>query len=73
MSSPKVQSRQALENLSRRIAEAEMRSTAAANGLAALIRTQAETAEAEQRFNEEMTALLILRRQLVELRLSEGA
>lgn len=40
---------EAVESLSRRIVEAEMRSTAAADGLAALIRTQAETKGAERR------------------------
>ncbi len=63
----------AVEGLSRRIVEAEMRSTAAAEGLAALIRTQAETTGAEQRLKEEMGALSILRRQLLELRLSGSA
>lgn len=61
---------EAVAGLCRRIAEAETRSTAAANGLAALIRVQAETTEAEQRLKEEMGALLIPRRQLLELRLS---
>lgn len=63
----------AVESLSRRIVEAEMRSTPAADGLAALIRTQAQTAEAEQGLKEEMGSLLILRRQLLELRLSGSA
>jgi hypothetical protein len=38
----------AVESLSRRIAEAEMRSTAAADALAALSRTEADTVEAQQ-------------------------
>lgn len=63
----------AVERLSRRIVEAEMRSTAAADGLAALIRAQAETKEAEERLKEEMDALLALRRQLLKLRLSEDS
>ena len=62
----------AVKSFNRRIVEAEMRSTAAADGLAALIRTQAESAEAEQQLKEEMAALLILRKQLLELRLSGG-
>ena len=70
MSSARPNFEAAVESLSRRIVEAEMRSTAAADGLAALIRAQAET---ERRLDEEMDALSILRRQLLELRLSEGA
>lgn len=54
----------AVERLSRRITEAEMRSTAAADALATLTRTEGDTAEAEQRFKEEMDALWVLRRQL---------
>ena len=63
----------AVKSLSRRIVEAEMRSSAAADGLAALIRTQAETVGAEQQLKEEMAALLILRRQLLEHRLTGDA
>jgi hypothetical protein len=63
----------AVESLSLRIVEAEMRSSSVAEGLAALIRAQAETTDAEQRLKEEMGALLILRRQLLELRLSEAS
>jgi hypothetical protein len=63
----------AVESLSRRIVEAEMRSTAAADALSALIRTDTVTIEAERCFAEEMTMLLVLRRQLLELRSSEGA
>ncbi|MGU3661817.1 hypothetical protein [Methylobacterium fujisawaense] len=66
-------SEEAGESLSRRIVEAEMRSTAAADALAALTRTEADTVEAEQRFNEEMDALLSLRQQLWELRSPYGA
>jgi hypothetical protein len=63
----------AVESLSRRIVEAEMRSTAAAHALAALMRIEGDTAEAELQLNEEMDALWILRRQLWELRSLEGA
>ncbi|WP_456685336.1 hypothetical protein [Bradyrhizobium sp. P5_C11_2] len=63
----------AVESLSRRIVEAEMRSTAAADALAALTRTEADTAEADQRFKEEMDALWVLRRQFWELRAAESA
>ena len=54
----------AVESLSRRIVEAEMRSTAAAARLAALAKAQATTTEAEQRLDEETGALLVLRRRL---------
>ena len=60
-------------SLSRRIAEAEMRSKAADEGLAALARTGADTVEAERRFNEDLDALLLLRRQRWGLRSPEGA
>jgi hypothetical protein len=59
------------ESLGRRITEAEMRSTAAATGLAALIRIEADTAQAERRLQEEMDELLLLRRRLWELRSPE--
>jgi hypothetical protein len=59
--------------LSRRIAKAEIRSTAAADALTSLTRTDGDTAEAEQRLKEEMDALWVLRRQLRELRVSESA
>ncbi|MDE4915247.1 hypothetical protein PQI07_32190 [Methylobacterium sp. 092160098-2] len=62
----------AVENLSRRIAQAEMRSTTAAEALAALTKTEADTVEAQQWLWEEMDALLALRRQLWELRSQEG-
>ncbi|MGT2477921.1 hypothetical protein ACU4GR_01390 [Methylobacterium oryzae CBMB20] len=63
----------AVESLSRRIAEAEMRSTAAAGALAALSRTEAATVEVQQQLWAEMDALWVLRRQLWELRASEDA
>ena len=63
----------AVESLSRRIAEAEMRSTAAAGALAALSRTEADTVEAQRQLWEEMDALLALRQQLWDLRSLEGA
>ncbi|MHB2207992.1 hypothetical protein [Methylobacterium sp. CM6257] len=72
MSTADTQFEAAVERLSRRIAEAEMRSTAAADALTTLTRTEGETAEAEQRFKEEMDALWVLRRQLWELRAPEG-
>ncbi|MHB2204933.1 hypothetical protein [Methylobacterium sp. CM6257] len=73
MSTANTHSEEAVAGLNRRIVEAEMRSTAAADALAALTRTEGDTAEAEQRLNEEMDALWVLRRQLWELRASEGA
>lgn len=75
MSSPGPHSKDAAADLSRRIADAEMRSTAVADRLAALTMTEAEAEamEAQQRLWEEMDALLTLRRQLWELRSSEGA
>ena len=60
-------------DLNRRIAEAEMRSTAAADRLAALTRTEADTVETERQLWEEMDTLQALRRQLWELRVSDGA
>jgi hypothetical protein len=63
----------AVEALSRRIVEAEMRSTEAAEALAALTRTEVETVEAQRQLWEEMDALLALRQQLWELRSSDGA
>lgn len=63
----------AVERLSRRITEAEMRSTAAADALAALSRAGADTLEAQQQLWAEMDALWVLRRQLWDLRVSEGA
>jgi hypothetical protein len=62
----------AAESLSRRIAEAEIRSTAAADRLAALTATEADTVEAQRRLWAEMDALLALRRQLWELRSQGG-
>ena len=73
MSSPGPNSEDAVANLSRRIAEAEMRSTALADALAELTRIEADTVAMERRFNEEMDALLSLRQQLWGLRLPEGA
>jgi hypothetical protein len=62
-----------VESLSRRIVEAQMRSTAAADRLAALTRTEADTVEAQRQLWEEMDALLALRQQLWDLRSLEGA
>lgn len=62
----------ALAALTRRITEAEMRSTAAAQGLSALAKTEADTAEAEQQLDQQMDTLLDLRRRLWELRSLEG-
>jgi hypothetical protein len=62
----------AVEALSRRIVEAEMRSTAAAEALADLTKTEVETVEAQRQLWEEMDALLALRQQLWELRSSDG-
>ena len=72
MSAPSTQAEDAVADLNRRIVEAEMRTTAAADALAALVRTEADTAEAERWFNEEMDALLTLRQQLWEFRSPEG-
>lgn len=54
-------------DLHRRIAEAELRSTAATRALTALIGTEADTTEAERRLNGELDRLLVLRRQLADL------
>jgi hypothetical protein len=62
-----------LADLNRRIAEAEMRSTTAADGLAALTRTEADTVEAERQLWKEMDTLQAMRRQLSELRFLSGA
>jgi hypothetical protein len=59
--------------LGRRIAEAEMRSTAAADRLAALTGTEADTTMVEQQLWAEMDALWVLRRQLWKLRASDDA
>ena len=45
-----------------------MRSTAAADRLAALTWTEADTVEAQRQLWEEMDTLMVLRRQLWELR-----
>ena len=58
----------AIESLSRRIVEAEMRSTAAAGALSVLIRSGFDTSEVEQRLNEEIDRLLIGRWWLLKLR-----
>ncbi|CAA2161210.1 hypothetical protein MBRA_06370 [Methylobacterium brachiatum] len=55
---------EAIVGLNRRITEAEMRSTAATDALAALARTGGDTVQAEQMLWEEMDALRALRRQL---------
>jgi hypothetical protein len=73
MSIANTQFEAAVESLSRRIAEAEMRSTAAADRLAALTGTEADTVEAQRQLWEEMDALWVLRLQLWGLRASEGA
>lgn len=53
--------------LHHRIAEAELRSTAATRALSDLIQAEADTSEAERRLNGELDRLLVLRRQLAEL------
>ena len=58
----------AIESLSRRIVEAEMRSTAAAGALSVLIRSGFDTSKVEQRLNEEIDRLLIGRWWLLKLR-----
>ena len=68
MSIANTQTEDAIADLNRRIAEAEMRSTAAADRLAALTRTEADTVEAQRQLWEEMDTLMALRRQLWELR-----
>lgn len=73
MSIANTQFEEAVAGLSRRIVAAEMRSTAAADALAALTKAEDDTIEAERWFNEEMDALWVLRRQLWELRSSEGS
>jgi hypothetical protein len=73
MSIASTHSEAVVESLSRRIVEAEMRSTAAADALAALTGTEDDTDEAEQRFKAEMDALWVLRRQLWGLRAPEDA
>ena len=73
MSAARTHLEATVADLNRRIAEVEMRSTAAADGLAALTRTEADTVEAERQLWEEMDTLQALRLQLWELRLSDGA
>ncbi|MGT2482320.1 hypothetical protein ACU4GR_33605 (plasmid) [Methylobacterium oryzae CBMB20] len=73
MSSADTHFEAAVESLSRRIAEAEMRSTARADALAALSRAGADTVEAQQQLWAEMDVLWVLRRQLWELRAPEDA
>lgn len=63
----------AVESLSRRIAEAEMRSTAAVDALAAVSKTEADTVEAQQQLWEDMDALLVLRLQLLRCLSSNSA
>lgn len=60
-------------SLNHRIAEAEMRSTAAAGALADLIRTDGDIGGAEGRLNEELDRLLVLRRRLAEVLLPMDA
>lgn len=71
MSDTRTYLQETAADLNRRIASAQMRSTVAADALAALIRTGVETAEAEQHLNAEMDTLLVLRRQLAELLLPD--
>jgi len=66
MSTASTTSEAVVANLNRRIAEAELRSTAATDALAALIRSEADATEAERHLYEEMATLLVLRRQLAE-------
>lgn len=73
MSDADIHFAEAVADLRHRIVEAEMRLTAAADALTALIKTGSDTAEVEQRLNEEMDRLLVLRRRLVELQLPEVA
>jgi hypothetical protein len=68
MSTASTQTGDGVADLNRRIVEAEMRSTAAADRLAALTRTEADTVEAQRQLWEEMDTLMALRRQLWELR-----
>jgi hypothetical protein len=63
---------EAMVSLKRRIAEAEMRSSAAADALAALARCEADTVQAEQMLWKGIDALRALRQQLWELQLLEG-
>lgn len=62
----------AVESLSRRIVEAEMRSTAAAVAFAALIRVNLDTAEAERHLSTELDTLQVLRGELSEFRSQGG-
>ncbi len=73
MNAPGPHSEDAVADLNRRIAEAEMRSTAAAEWLAALTKTEADTVEAQRQLWAEMDALWVLRRQLWKLRAPEDA
>jgi hypothetical protein len=72
MSHASAYSKEVVATLNYRIAEAELRSRAAADRLAALTRTEADTVEAQRQLWEEMDALLALRRQLWELRSSKS-
>lgn len=58
--------------LNRRLVEAEMRSTAAADALTTLIRAELDTLEAERCLDEAMDTLLVLRRELAELLLPQS-
>lgn len=60
-------------DLHRRIAEAELGSTAATRALTALIGTEADTTEVERRLNGELDTLLVLRWQLTDLLLLAAA
>lgn len=73
MSVSNSQAGEAIADLNRRIAEAENCSTAAANALGALARTDADTIQAKQMLWEEMDALRGLREQFCELQKLEGA
>lgn len=56
--------------LHRRIAEAELRSTATTRALTALIEAEADTTEVGRHLDGELDRLLVLRRQLADLLLS---
>jgi hypothetical protein len=65
-------SEETVTSLKRRIAEAEMRSAAAADWLVALTRTGSDTVGVERRVWNEMDALLTLGQQLWKFHFPEG-
>lgn len=65
-------SEETVTSLKRRIAEAEMRSTAAADWLVALTRTGSDSVGVEQRLWNKMDALLALRQQIWKFQFPEG-